>query len=124
MDAPRRRRPVPASTSPPACILVRPDSRNRIDCYSKDVSAELIGILGVGVALLVGLGGLILTIAGWLRGDIRAVRTELRTETQALGARMAGLEQRVAGLEQRVARIEGLLEGVFRPAEAPEPAGG
>ena len=71
------------------------------------------GILGVGAALLVGLGGLILTIAGWLRGDIRA-----------LTERMAGVEQRVAGLEQRVARVEGLLEGVFRPAEALEPSAG
>ena len=69
------------------------------------MSAELIGILAVGVALLVGLGGLILTITGWLRGDIRA------------------LEQRVAGLEQRVARMEGLIERVFRPSEAAEPAG-
>ena len=76
------------------------------------MSAELIGILSVGVALLVGLGGLILTIAGWLRGDIRA-----------LGERMAGLEQRMAGLEQRVARFEGLIERVFRPSEAAEPAG-
>ena len=80
------------------------------------MSAELIGIVGVGAALLVGLGGLILAIAGWLRSDIRALRTELCTQTQSLGAR-------VAGLEQRVARIEGLLEGVFRPAEVPEPAG-
>ncbi len=71
------------------------------------MSAELIGILGVGVALLVGLGGLILTIGGWLRGDIRA----LRSETQALG--------------ERVARLEGLIEGsgLFRPAEASETAG-
>lgn len=64
------------------------------------MSAELIGILGVGAALLVGLGGLILTIGGWLRGDIRGLRSEL----QALG--------------NRVARLEGLIEGsgLFRPA--------
>lgn len=64
------------------------------------MSAELIGILGVGAALLVGLGGLILTIGGWLRGDIRALRSEL----QALG--------------KRVARLEDLIEGsgLFRPA--------
>ena len=71
------------------------------------MSAELIGILAVGAALLVGLGGLILTIGGWLCGDIRALRTEL----QALGA--------------RVARLEGLIEGsgLFRPAEPSGAAG-
>lgn len=70
------------------------------------MSAELIGILSVGAALLVGLGGLILTIGGWLRGDIRALRTELQ------------------GLGERVARLEGLIEGsgLFRPAEPSESA--
>lgn len=71
----------------------------------RGVSAELIGIIAVGAALLVGLGGLILTIGGWLRADIRA------------------LGDRVGGLEQRVARIEGLLEGVLRPAEPSEAIG-
>ena len=72
------------------------------------MSPELIGILSVGAALLVGLGGLILTTGGWLRGDLRA----LRGETQALG--------------ERVARLEGLIEGagLFRPAAATEPATG
>ena len=71
------------------------------------MSAELIGILSLGAALLVGLGGLILTIGGWLRGDIRGLRTELR----ALG--------------ERVARLEGLIEGsgLFRPGEPSEFAG-
>ena len=71
------------------------------------MSAELIGILGVGAALLVGLGGLILTIGGWLRGDLRALRPELHA------------------LCERVARLEGLIEGsgLFRPAEPTESAG-
>ncbi|MDE0124647.1 MAG: hypothetical protein OXN97_08735 [Bryobacterales bacterium] len=71
------------------------------------MSAELIGILGVGVALLVALGGLLLTIGGWLRGDIRA------------------LAERVSALERGQARIEGMLEGagLFRPAESSEAAG-
>lgn len=71
------------------------------------MSAELIGILSVGAALLVGLGGLILTIGGWLRGDIRALRTELQ------------------GLGERVARLGGLIEGsgLFRPAAPSEAAG-
>ena len=77
------------------------------------MSAELIGILSVGAALLVGLGGLILTIGGWLRGDLRE-----------LAERVAALERGVGGLERRVARIEGLFEGLslFRatePSEAP-----
>ena len=63
------------------------------------MSAELIGILGVGVAL----GGLIVTAGLWIGGWLRAV-----------GAR-------VGALEQRMARLEGLIEGtgLFRaPAAA------
>ena len=75
------------------------------------MSAELIGILGVGVALMVGLGGLILTISGWLRGDIRE-----------LTGRVGALERGVGGLAQRVARIEGLFEGAGL-SRAGEPAG-
>lgn len=75
------------------------------------MSAELIGILGVGVALMAGLGGLILTISGGLRGDIRE-----------LAERVAALERGVGGLEQRVARIEGLFEGAVL-SRAGEPAG-
>lgn len=58
-----------------------------------EVSPEPNGILGAGVALLVGLGGLILTIGGWLRADTRALHGEL----QVVG--------------KRVARLEGLIEG-------------
>lgn len=75
------------------------------------MSAELIGIPGVGVALMVGLGGLILTISGWLRGDIRE-----------LTGRVAALERGVGGLAQRVAHIEGLFEGAGL-SRAGEPAG-
>lgn len=57
------------------------------------MSAELIGILGVGVALLVGLGGLILKIGGWLRGDIRALRSELGGGLHALADRVTALER-------------------------------
>ena len=71
------------------------------------MSAELIGILSVGAALLVGLGGLILTLGSWLRGDIREVAT------------------RVASLERGQARLEGLLEGagLFRTAQPSEASG-
>lgn len=62
------------------------------------VSAELIGILGVGAAL----AGLILTAALWMGGWLRA------------------LDGRVGKVEQRIARLEGLIEGsgLFRPAES------
>ena len=78
------------------------------------MSAELIGILAVGGALLVGLGGLMLTIGGWLRGDIRALRSELH-----------GLAGRVSALERGQARIEGMLEGagLFRQTEPAATAG-
>ena len=62
------------------------------------MTPELIGIVSVGVALLVGLGGLNLTIAAWLRSDIGSLRSDigsLRTEVQ--------------GLDRRVSRIEGRL---------------
>ena len=78
------------------------------------MSAELIGTLSVGAAL----GGLVLALqartdkrldalGAELRGDIRALRSELR----ALG--------------ERVARLEGLIEGsgLFRPVEPAAAAG-
>ncbi|MDE0261931.1 MAG: hypothetical protein OXJ37_05950 [Bryobacterales bacterium] len=76
------------------------------------MSAELIGILSVGVAL----AALILTSVGRVRsellGELLSVRPELRE-----------LASRVGTLEQRMARLEGLLEGagLYRPAAAPEP---
>ena len=62
------------------------------------MSAELIGILGVGAAL----AGLILTAALWMGGWLRA------------------LDGRVGKVEQRIARLEGLIEGagLFRPSAA------
>ena len=66
------------------------------------MSAELIGILSVGVAL----AGLILTAALWMGGWMRA------------------LDARVGTVGQRMARLEGLIEGagLFRRIDAPEPA--
>ena len=60
------------------------------------MSAELIGILGVGAAL----AGLILTAALWIGGWLWDV-------------------------DRRLARLEGLIEGagLFRSREVPEPAG-
>ena len=79
------------------------------------MSAELIGILSVGVAL----GGLVLALQS--RTDKRLDAFDKRLD--AFGAELRVLGQRVGGLEQRVARLEGLIEGLFRPSEAAEPAG-
>lgn len=57
--------------------------------YTWVLSAELIGILAVGIAL----GGLQLTLWGMIRTDLR------------------DLANRVGTLERRQARLEGLIEG-------------
>ena len=81
------------------------------------MSAELIGILGVGATLLVGLGGLLLAL--WSRTDKRLDGLEL--ELRRLGERV---DRRLAHLGERVARIEGMMERgrPLRAADAPEPA--
>ena len=68
------------------------------------MSAELIAILAVGVAL----GGVLLT-------SLRGISDRLGLIEQCLGC-----------VEPRVARLEGLIEGagLFRPAEALAPAAG
>lgn len=69
------------------------------------MSAELIGILAVGIAL----GGLQLTLWGVMRVDLTAIRTDLRD-----------LANRVGTLERRQAHLEGLIEGagLFPAADA------
>lgn len=53
------------------------------------MSAELIGIISVGVTL----SGLLLMLGSWLRSDIR------------------DLASKVGDLDRRVSRLEGLIEG-------------
>ena len=75
------------------------------------MSAELLSDWGP----LVALAGLLWR---WtVNMDKRLARFEAKT-----GKRMDALEARMGSLEQRVARIEGLIEGLFRPADAPAPA--
>lgn len=66
------------------------------------MTAEVIGILTVGVAI----AALILTSTGRLRSE--------------LGARIGALEDRFGALEQRMAWLKGLFEGagLYRPAAA------
>ena len=66
------------------------------------MSAELTGIIAVGAALV----GLQVTVSLWIVSRLRA------------------LASRVSHVGQRMARLEGLIRGVglFRPAEALEPA--
>ena len=98
------------------------------------MSAELIGILGVGATLLVGLGGLLLAL--WSRTDKRMDAFQARTE-QRMDAFQARTEQRMDRIEgkmsealgevgtelrklgERVARLEALAE--IRPAVEPAP---
>ena len=69
--------------------------------YANAVSAELIGILSVGVAL-----------AGLIVAGQRSMERRLGGLERCLG----GLERRVTALEvsmeQRLSRLEGLLEGL------------
>ncbi|MDE0103116.1 MAG: hypothetical protein OXN89_12110 [Bryobacterales bacterium] len=67
------------------------------------MSAELIGIIAVGAALV----GVQVTVSLWIVSWLRAV------------------DARVSHVEQRMARLEGLIEGagLFRSAEALAPVG-
>lgn len=75
------------------------------NCRTTDMSAELIGILGVGVTLLIGLGGLLLAL--WSRTDKRLDR---------MSGRLDGVVTELRRLGERVARLESLAE--IRPADA------
>lgn len=65
------------------------------------MSAELIGILSVGVTLLIGLGGLIvglsLQLHSELRNDLRQFREENSRQHGELAARIDALNARVDG---------------------------
>ena len=65
------------------------------------LSAELIGILSVGVAL-----------AALHMASMRGLREEIRKEIHRLETRLDGMESRLDSLEQRMARLEGVLDGL------------
>ena len=96
------------------------------------MSAELIGVLTVGVML----AGLILVVLNGLRSDINGLRTEMngfrtqlnsfqtqldgfreelngfREELSGFRAELAAMRRDFADLCERVARVEGLLDGL------------
>ena len=76
------------------------------------MSAELIGILSVGVAL----AALLLTNIKSLRDEMRMLREETRDEMRMLREEtredMRRMETRLDALEQRMARLEGVLDGL------------
>ncbi len=86
------------------------------------MSAELIGILSVGVAL----AALLLTSIKGIREDVRRVENRLDALERRMEPRLDALEPLPDALEQRMARLErvldGLREALFgRTREADEP---
>lgn len=65
------------------------------------MSAELIGVLTVGIAL----AGLMIGLFVWLRQDMDTLRRETNS-------RLDRLETRLAAVEHGQAKLEGLLEGL------------
>ena len=72
----------------------------------KSVSAELVSILAVGVAL----AGLTLTGLHGVRTELNSVRAELHDVRTDVG-----------DLRERMARLEGLFEGFIQKAPANDP---
>ena len=102
------------------------------------MSPELIGILSVGAAMPIGLGGVVsINVALYrgirsdmtamrselkaeidasrseLRAEIAASRSELKAEIDAVRDDMKTLETRMAGIVQGQARLRGAVEGLF-----------
>ncbi len=65
------------------------------------MSSELIGILGVGVAL-----------AGLLLTGFRGIENRLGARIDSLEGRVDSLDARLAVVERGQAKLEGLLEGI------------
>ncbi|MDE2868820.1 MAG: hypothetical protein OXR64_14970 [Chloroflexota bacterium] len=66
----------------------------------------LVAVIGAAVAILLGLGGLILALWRDMREDIRS-----------LGRRVDALSDRMGRVEERVARIEGHLGSTGTPSK-------
>ncbi|MCY3773166.1 MAG: hypothetical protein OXG98_14265 [Gemmatimonadetes bacterium] len=85
------------------------------------MSQESWAVIGTGIALLVALGGLMLTLSTWQRADnqyLRAEFNQLRTEFQGLrtevGVELGKLRQGQTEVRERLARIEATI-GIAYP---------
>ena len=85
------------------------------------MSQESWAVIGTGIALLVALGGLMLTLSTWQRDDnqyLRAEFNQLRTEFQGLrtevGVELGKLRQGQTEVRERLARIEATI-GIAYP---------
>ena len=88
------------------------------------MSPELIGILSVGAAMLVGLGGVVsvnVALYRGLRSDMAALRGELKSEIVVVREDVRALETRVAAVEQGQARLTGAVEGLFAGLGSAQP---
>ena len=88
------------------------------------MSPELIGILSVGAAMLVGLGGVVsvnVALYRGLRSDMAALRGELKSEIVVVREDVRALETRVAAVEQGQAQLTGAVEGLFAGLGSAQP---
>ncbi len=60
----------------------------------------------------VGLATLVIGLFAWMRGDMRALRTELKHDIAALREGQTELREGQAELRERMARLEGVLDGL------------
>ena len=77
------------------------------------MSPELIGILSVGAAMLIGLGGVVsvnVALYRGLRSDMAALRSELKSEIAVVRVDVRAVESRVAAVEQGQARLTGAVD--------------
>ena len=77
-----------------------------------ELSAELLSILLVGVAL----AALILTGIGGIREDMRERFSAMESRMSSMESRMSSMESRLAVVEREQGEIRGLLEGMHDAA--------
>lgn len=87
-----------------------PDAGVRTRGKRLELSAELLSILLVGVAL----AALILTGIGDIREDMREIREDMRERFSSMENRMSSMEARLAVVESRLAVVESQLAVVER----------
>ena len=76
------------------------------------MSAELIGILSVGVALAALHVASIKGLREDMNASIKGLREDMNASIKDLREDMKNMENRLDALEQRMARLEGVLDGL------------